>query len=145
MYRAKNNETLSEISEAFDIDLRELQTHNEGIPGCDIATGMLHADARLKRGTGVWVPDDAVLNRVARKDIYSATGAAPDTRAAAQAPVRHGWYGRTSQRLPRERASWGDRERVITECDLARVGQLGDRDRERRVREGKPTRERSRS
>ena len=56
-------------------------------------------------------------------------------------PVRHGWHGRTSQRLPRERASWGDRERVITECDLARVGQLRDRDRERRVREGKPPRE----
>ena len=29
VYRAKNNETLSEIAEAFDISLRELQTHNE--------------------------------------------------------------------------------------------------------------------
>ncbi len=44
-------------------------------------------------------------------------------------PVGNGWYGRASQRLPRERARGGNHERVITECDLARVGQLYDQHR----------------
>ena len=44
-------------------------------------------------------------------------------------PVRYGWYGRAPQILPRERANRGNRERVITECDLARVGQLYDQHR----------------
>ena len=39
-------------------------------------------------------------------------------------PVEYGWHGRASQRLPRERASRGNRERVITRCDLARANQL---------------------
>ena len=84
VYHAKNNETLSEIADAFDINLEELQSHNEGIPGCDIATGKLHVDAKLKRGTGIWVPDDAVIDRIAREELSSALGAASNALAAGQ-------------------------------------------------------------
>ena len=59
IYRAKNNETPREIAEAVGIDIETLLEMNTGIPGCDAATGHIQPDAKLRRGTGIWIPDNA--------------------------------------------------------------------------------------
>ena len=70
VYRARNNDTFEEISEAFDIPVAELLSHNMGIPGCDVATGEIHPKAKLRRGTGIWLPDNAVRRVTERENLY---------------------------------------------------------------------------
>ena len=47
-------------------------------------------DAKLKRGTGIWVPDDAVIDRIAREELFSALGAASNALTAGRGEVKAG-------------------------------------------------------
>ena len=58
IHRVKNNDTIEMVADQFDIDMDELMHHNMGLPGCDVSTGYTDPHAKLKAGTGLWLPDD---------------------------------------------------------------------------------------
>ena len=77
-YKTKENETLREVAEAYGVPVELILSHNLGIPGCDVGTGELHPETKLRRGTGLWLPDEATRVDTSRGGLYPPRpGAAP--------------------------------------------------------------------
>ena len=88
IYETKENETLGEIAEAYGTPVEEILSHNLGIPGCDVGTGELHPETKLRRGTGIWLPDDAARKDTSRGGLYPPRpGAAPGIEEEAKEDV----------------------------------------------------------
>ena len=86
IHRVSNNDTIDIVAEQFDIDLDELLLHNLGIAGCDPATGYTDPHAKLKAGTGLWLPDDCrrrltEMERLMPPKPPEPTGEAEEARA----------------------------------------------------------------
>jgi len=80
VYRARNDETFEQVADAFDVPLDELMAHNVGIPGSDVVTGYIHPTAKLRAGTGLWLPDGAVRSAEEDRDTPDpGAGTAPES------------------------------------------------------------------
>ena len=70
VHRVKNNDTLDVVAKQFGIDIDELMRHNEGVPGCDVSTGLTDPHAKLKAGTGLWLPDGCRRRLTEEESLY---------------------------------------------------------------------------
>ena len=69
-HHAQEDETLADIAEMYGVELEELIYHNVGLPGCDPHTGYTNPKARLREGTGLWLPDDCKRVVTEKESIY---------------------------------------------------------------------------
>ena len=85
IHRVMNNDTIKMVADQFGVDIDELISHNMGLPGCDVSTGFTDPHARLRTGTGLWLPDDCRRRVTEEEGLFPPKPSERDSIAAEEA------------------------------------------------------------